>query len=90
MINQRLNSCPASTTTMKNPILWEKNGVLDLGNKPKSMHGACTVRAQIKQHPFVARFSCPHVGHFCKDLNPTSVCWAVLSWSRCLFCAALL
>ena len=23
-VNQQLNSCPASTTTMKNPILWKK------------------------------------------------------------------
>ena len=49
MINQQLNSCPASTTTVKNPILWKKSGVLDLGNKqyPK----VCTVHARIKQHP---------------------------------------
>ena len=25
MVNQQLNSCPASTTTMKNPIVWKKN-----------------------------------------------------------------
>ena len=45
MINQQLNSCPAATRTMKNPILWKKkSGVLDLGIKqyPK----VCTVRAQ--------------------------------------------
>ena len=24
MVSQQLNSCPASTTTMKNPILWKK------------------------------------------------------------------
>ena len=49
MVNQQLNSCLASATTMKNPILWKKSGVLDLSNKqhPK----VCTVRAQIKQHP---------------------------------------
>ena len=25
MVNQQLNNCPASTTTMKNPIFWKKN-----------------------------------------------------------------
>ena len=28
MVNQQLNSVPASTTTMKNPILWKKNQAL--------------------------------------------------------------
>ena len=41
--NQQLNSCPASTTTMKNPILWKKNSaVLDLGNRGS----CCTVPAR--------------------------------------------
>ena len=56
MVNQQLNSCPASTPSMKNPILWKKNsGGLDLGNKqyPK----VCTVRARIKQHPLIAASS---------------------------------
>ena len=25
MVNQQLNTCPASTPTMKNPILWKKS-----------------------------------------------------------------
>ena len=50
MVNQQLNSCPTSTTTMKNPILWKKNQafwIWVINNTQK--YARCTHRAHMDQ-----------------------------------------
>ena len=61
-VNQQLNSCPASTTTMKNPILWEKIQafwIWEINNTQKYAQCAHGVHTDQTTPPISAVFGWP-------------------------------